>query len=183
MMDGDHRAAAAAHWAGGGIFGGGRLSRETHAERSKNRNSSALSCGVNGGPAQLLGMSPGRASAGVQVAEDGLSAVLRRGLVPASLATGGRPPMGVTNERYFTYSIGRVVDPALRGRVDRGDALGDVVQLDLRTGERLHGPEPLIEDHALREGGVDVVGAVAALGAGAAEPGRDVLEVRRTGCS
>jgi hypothetical protein len=42
-------------WGGGG---GGRLSIETHAERSKKRNSSALSWAVSGGPAQTPGMLP-----------------------------------------------------------------------------------------------------------------------------
>jgi hypothetical protein len=42
-------------WGGGG---GGKLSFETHAERSKKRNSSALSWALSGGPAQTPGMLP-----------------------------------------------------------------------------------------------------------------------------
>src|SRR5581483_5125680 len=40
----------------GGTIGGGALSLETHAERSKNRNSSAFCCAESGPLGQPLGM-------------------------------------------------------------------------------------------------------------------------------
>src|ERR1700722_15714656 len=59
VMDDDHRfPRVIPYFAGWGMGGGGWLSMETQAERSKKRNSRALSCAVNGGPAQLPGMSP-----------------------------------------------------------------------------------------------------------------------------
>ena len=76
------------------------------------------------------GMSPDRAPAGVQIAEDGLAAVLPFVVSPPSRLA-GMPPTGVPNERYFVSfeaTCGsRVVDPALRGRRYRRHALGHAV--------------------------------------------------------
>src|ERR1019366_2806135 len=111
-----------------------------------------------------------RAAARVKVADPPLAAVLRAGLS----GVGGldRNPADRREKRKIlrvvrlaVLRVARgVVDPALRGRVDRGDALGDPRQTDLAAGERAHQPEPLVEDLALGKARVDAVERVVRAG-------------------
>src|ERR1700733_4686887 len=88
------------YFVGSGGGGGGRLSIETHAERSKNRNSSALSWALSGGPEHAPGMAP----IGLPPAWRSLNTALPQYCAvasPASAVLIGIPPTGVRNERYL----------------------------------------------------------------------------------